>query len=74
MSDLKEFCGFLAVMLIAVTLALGVAFAICVPFQYMGAKSQAAVYERQGIHITPWELFWGAKPAISTVRLGTEKE
>ncbi len=28
--------------------------------------AQAAVYERQGVHATAEELFWGAKPIVPT--------
>ena len=30
---------------------------------------QAEVYERQGIHMTQWEVFVGAKPAERTINL-----
>lgn len=30
---------------------------------------QAEVYERQGIRITQWEIFWGATPAEKVIQI-----
>jgi hypothetical protein len=29
---------------------------------WYGASVQSLAYERQGVHLTAWEIMWGAKP------------
>ena len=54
--DLKGFLVFGAVGAVALSLAFGVA--------WYSAGLQCAVYERQGVHMTQWEVFCGAKPIV----------
>lgn len=43
-------------------------------FCWYQASVQAAVYRRQGVEMTTWECFIGAKPAERTVNLRRESE
>jgi hypothetical protein len=36
-------------------------------FKWYAAGVQVAVYERQGVHMTRWEVFVGAKPIVRSV-------
>jgi hypothetical protein len=51
-----------------ITITLGFALLI-VWYSWYIAGLQAAVYRRQGIEVTQWELFHGAKPAERAYRM-----
>lgn len=51
-----------AVLLVILSLALVAAGAVWHDWYTCGLQSQ--VYERQGIHVTQWELFCGSQPAV----------
>lgn len=36
---------------------------------YKTANTQADVYKRQGIEMSAWECFWGAKPAEYNINI-----
>ena len=68
-SNIKEL---LCVFGIAATGLVLVAGVISIPFLYLGWKQagiQAAVYDRQGVHMTQWELFMGAEPIERSYRV-----
>ena len=55
----------LAVVLVAIA-----AFVLAVPcWAWYSAGVQAKVYKRQGIELTQWEVFVGAKPAEQVIRV-----
>ena len=51
-----------------------VLLAILAGWGWYKAGVQAEVYERQGIHMTQWEVFLGAKPAERTINLKQEEK
>lgn len=56
--------GFVAtVLFISAVLILGIGWT------WYRAGVQQAVYEREGVHLTQWEVFVGAKPAERTINL-----
>lgn len=41
-------------------------FGIGAGWYWYRASVQQAVWERQGVHVTTWEVLWGAKPVLTS--------
>lgn len=54
-----------ATFILVILLLIGGTFAAA----WIGAGNQSRVWEREGIHITQWEAFMGAKPAERLINL-----
>lgn len=57
---------------------LGIAMVVCVVLigavsSWYGATVQAAVYRRQGVEMSTWEVMCGAKPVERSFRMAPEK-
>ncbi len=64
---MKEHAQTLAAVIIIALLLIGALL-----IGWIRAAVQAEVYRRQGIHMTTFECFLGAKPAERTINLKTE--
>ena len=66
MSEKKQNEGCLAMLLIGfVVLVLAVSLGLL----WYKAGIQVDVYQREGIHMTQWEVFMGSKPAERTINI-----
>lgn len=61
--DTREFIKFIAFIALACFALLLILSIIVFPISWYASGIQQQVWERQGIHLTHWEVFMGAHPA-----------
>lgn len=57
----------LSTMLVAAALA--TILVVCIAWNWYRANAQSAVYQREGIEMSTWEVFIGVKPAERTINV-----
>jgi hypothetical protein len=62
-SDSNDGCIMLVLLALAIVVLLGIG--IAVDWYHAGVQQQ--VWERQGVHMSRWEVFMGAKPIVRQI-------